>query len=489
MIKFSSIYYSSLKILFNFIMNYTSLKIILLFLITLLNLCIIVFFDFCAKPQSDDWGFQAFIDEYGMFGSYLNMRETFQTSPYMLVVMFPFILLQKVIPYFILLLIIQLSLPVSLFLLLKKFLYSSESKLEEYKVFLILFNISILAYLTAWNTNTFQNAVFWLSGALAYILPISMYILFLERMIKIRKGLIDKILIFALLFLLVGVQINYIVIFSIFFIFILFFKVIQLDKFVYAIVVWGLMSLVYTWSYPGWLNRIPQSNELGFMDKGLNFLSLFFINFKKEPIWSLGLILFIIIASNFLKPLFFKTDLKKTEFNKFLLLLFVILTISILLQIIAFNGNIGYGRVHFVSHICQLLFLFFIGINLSYYYVINEKLNILLLLSITILILFPLKFKLYQAKRFSKAWNEREEVILRNKNFSKDCLYLSELPKSGILGYVDIQSDVQCGHFVGFKGELEYSKIKNYDHWVHKMHYGLTKNIIIKPVNYGIRVK
>jgi hypothetical protein len=48
------------------------------------------------------------------------------------------------------------------------------------------------------------------------------------------------------------------------------------------------------------------------------------------------------------------------------------------------------------------------------------------------------------------------------------------------LGYVDIQSDVQCGHFVGFKGELEYSKIKNYDHWVHKMHYGLAQNISVE---------
>jgi hypothetical protein len=468
-------------------MNYTSLKIILLILITLLNLGIIVFFDICAKPQSDDWGFQAFIDEYGMFGSYLNMRETFQTSPYMLVVMFPFILLQKVIPYFILLLIIQLSLPVSLFLVLKKFQYSSVSKWEEFKVFLILFNISILTYLTAWNTNTFQNAVFWLTGALAYILPISMYILFIERMIKINKSLIDKILIFALVFLLVGVQINYIVIFSIFFILILFFKVIQLDKFVYAIVVWGLMSLVYTWSYPGWLNRIPQSNELDCMDKGLNFLSLFFINFKKEPIWSLALILFIILASNILRPFFSCADGKKAQLKKFLPLLLVIITISILLQIIAFNGNIGYGRVHFVSYLCQIIFLFFLGINLSYYFVINEKLNIFLLLAVTILILLPLKFKLYQAKRFSKAWNEREEVILRNKNFSKDCLYLPELPKSGILGYVDLQSDVQCGHFVGFKGKLEYSKIKNYDHWVHKMHYGLTKNIIIQPVNNGFR--
>jgi hypothetical protein len=281
-------------------------------------------------------------------------------------------------------------------------------------------------------------------------------------------------------FLLVGVQINYIVIFSIFFILTLFFKVIQLDKFVYAIVVWGSMSLVYTWSYPGWLNRIPASNKLDILDKGFNFLSLFFINFKKEPIWSLGLILFIIIASNFLKPLFFHVDLKKEHFNKFLLLLLVILTISILFQIIAFNGNIGYGRVHFISHLCQIIFLFFIGINLSHYFVINEKLNILLLLTVTILILLPLKFKLYQAKRFSKAWNEREEVILRNKNFSKDCLYLSKLPKSGILGYVDIKSDVQCGHFVGFKGKLEYSKIKNYDHWVHKMHYGLTQNISVE---------
>jgi hypothetical protein len=192
-------------------------------------------FDYFAKPQSDDWGFQAFIDEYGMIGSFLNMRATFQTSPYMLVVMFPFILLQKVIPYFILLLIIQLSLPVSLFLLLRKFLFNSVSKWEEFKVFLILFNISILTCLTAWNTNTFQNAVFWLTGALAYILPIAMYILFIERMIKINKSLIDKILIFTLVFLLVGVQINYIVIFSIFFILILFFKVIQLDKFFYAI--------------------------------------------------------------------------------------------------------------------------------------------------------------------------------------------------------------------------------------------------------------
>jgi hypothetical protein len=347
-------------------------------------------------------------------------------------------------------------------------------------VFLILFNISILTCLTAWNTNTFQNAVFWLTGALAYILPIAMYILFIERMIKINKSLIDKILIFTLVFLLVGVQINYIVIFSIFFILILFFKVIQLDKFVYAIVVWGLMSLVYTWSYPGWLNRIPQSNELDFMDKGLNFLSLFLINIKKEPIWSLALILFIILASNILRPLFSYTDGNKAQLKKFLPLLIVIITISILFQIIAFNGNIGYGRVHFVSHICQLLFLFFIGINLSYYYVINEKLNILLLLTITILILFPLKFKLYQAKRFSKAWNEREEVILRNKNFSKDCLYLPELPKSGILGYVDLQNDVQCEHYVGFKGELEYSKIKNYDHWVHKMHYGLAQNISVE---------
>jgi hypothetical protein len=461
-------------------MYYTTLKNILLFLITFLNLGIIVFFDFCAKPQSDDWGFQAFIDEYGMFGSFLNMRETCQTSPYMLVVMFPFILMQKVIPYFILLLIIQLSLPVSLFLLLKKFITGKVSKWEELKVFLIIFNISILVYLTAWNTKTFQNAVFWLTGALAYILPISMYILFLERIMKNNKRFIDKSIIFLLVFLLVGVQINYIIIFSIFFLLILVFKVIQLDKFVYIMLVWGLISLVYTWSYPGWLNRIPPSNELDLIDKGLNFLSLFIINFKKEPIWSLGLILLILFVSNSLRPLFYQTDIKKAEFNKLLLLLFVILTISILLQIIAFNGNIGYGRVHFISYICQILFLFFIGINLSHYFVINEKLNILLLLTVTILILFPLKFKLYQAKRFSKAWDEREEVILRNKSYSKDCFYLPELPKSGILGYVDLQSDVQCEHFVGFKGKLKYGSIINYDHWVHKMHYGLTQNISIE---------
>jgi hypothetical protein len=469
------------------------IKSISLILITILTLLSLFVFDYFAKPQSDDWGWIAFVKENGMIGAYNSMRETNQSSPFMLLVMFPIVHLQTIIPYYFLLFAIQLTLPITLFLLFSRLIVNSLSLESRLRLFLVILNLIILTFLTSWNSNTFQNAVFWLTGVLAYVLPISMFFILIDKILKVNRNFFDKVVVFVLAFLLSGVQINYIATFGIVFILFLYFRVIRVDKFLWILIGWALVSIVYTWSYPGWLTRLPVPNDLTIMDMGLNFLKLYIIGFLKEPIWSLSLFIFILYFMSDLKSVF--NTMVSTQGSKRILpgLLFGIVTISIVFQIFAFNGSLGYGRVHFLTHLLMVMFIvsvltFFVE-NIFNQFVKSSVGSSSLFIIVIVLYLIPLRLKFYKAKRFSDKWKTRDLYVKQSKITERGCIEVFKLPRSGILGYVDLNESVLCSSLVGCQGKIEYGKIVNYDHWVHKMHYGLTKNIIVQPVNYEIRDK
>ena len=466
--------------------NMEKLSKYLIFCLILISIISLIAFDYFAKPQSDDWGFIVFLEKYGFWGSYQNMRSTFQTSPYMLFVMFPMVWLQKYIPYFILLFIVQVTLPISIFFLLRNMGFISKSvsigekALQFGKVFLFV----ILTYLTAWNTNTFQNAIFWLTGALGYILPITFFLLLLGLFMKKELNVIEKITQYVLLFLLVGVQINYVVLFAFILLFIFILKKITLDR---VLFVFTLITLMYTWYYPGWLNRIPSENHMTIGKSLISFASLLKRPIISEPYWIVSLFIFILYVYNNRIMVTPKNIFLKFNFinNRLILMVLGLLLLSNMMILIAFNGELGYGRVFFISHFISVLMLFILVIP---FYSLIEKtrlngkvINILSSILMLVCFLIPLKSKIYESKRFSTKWLERDQIINAEIQNSKiACIHLQKLPKSGILGYVDLNDIVSCGDFIGFSGNLEYKKIQNYDNWVHQAHYKTNKSICIK---------
>ena len=450
-------------------------------LLAFLTTAVMIFLDYCAKPQSDDWGWLVFLDEYGYWGTYLNMRATFQTSPYMLCVMFPVIALQKFLPYGLLLLLIQLTLPISLMIVLRSLIIKLFD--SKWKAVSVVLTISNLTYLTAWNSNTFQNAVFWLTGALGYILPISFFVILIYFLKKHSDSVIEKGLIFILIFLLSGIQINYILIFGLVVILLMYNKFIFITKIHY---VFSLFSLIYTWSYPGWLNRIGKGTDGYNRNKYFwNFFELALKSFNNEIYWFCSLILIMIFVLlkidkeklyNFLK---FKPN-KRTV----LLMIFLFL-LSNLLILVAFNGGTGYGRVYFLNHIIVVLLIglgCFLGIE-KFKTKIRPLSNIFLAISI-MLFLVPIKNKVYATKRFSEHWKKRDAYLRsQTKSRKSNCLQVEKLPKSGILGYVDLPDNVNCDDFIGFIGALEYPKIVNYDHWSFMGHYNTNMKIVIENEN------
>jgi hypothetical protein len=208
----------------------------------------------------------------------------------MWLVMFPLILLQYFVPYGILLFVIQISLPVSIFVFAKKKLVI-QNGIAQLELLAALVVVNILIYLTAWNTNTHQNAIFWLTGVLAYVLPITLFFVVINLIIKLEKTRLDKFIILLLTFLLVGVQINYIAIFGLIGLLLFLNKKIPSDNFFKWFVVWAILSATYTWSYSGWLNRIQSGNTLEVAEKVTNFIHLLFVGILKEPVWSVSLFL------------------------------------------------------------------------------------------------------------------------------------------------------------------------------------------------------
>lgn len=460
-------------------MNKAKFESSLLILFSLLSIFVLGFFDFCAKPQSDDWGWMEFINEYGMLGSYSNMRETFQTSPYMLFIMFPIVYLQNIIPYYFLLFVIQLTLPVTIFVYLNNYIkHRPTSWKQRFKQLLIITNICIFIFLTAWNTKTFQNAVFWLTGCLGYILPISLFIYLINLLLKPKKRRFENIIIYFLSFILVGVQINYVVIFGLFSIVLTWKGKIKLNKQLLFLSIWIVLSLIYTWSYPGWLHRIPAGNNLNLIEIGVSFIALFTKTITAEPVFFVSLIFYFIYLYNYF---IFKT-LNVTEY---ILPIFTLFLLSVVFQIIAFRGNIGYGRVHFLTHFLFLLIIVLLIIKyIKKIRVLNIWATLPLILSVVFFI-YPLKFKLYQANRFSKAWMERDLELKNQLLKGQECIEVAKLPKSGILGYLDLSEEVDCSDFIGYKGNLEYPKIYQYDNWVYKTHYKFLGKIVIKNDDRG----
>ncbi len=455
-------------------MNKVKFESVLLIFFSLLSLLILVFFDFCAKPQSDDWGWIEFIHEYGMLGSYFNMRETFQTSPYMLFIMFPIIYLQNIIPYYFLLLIIQLTLPITIFVYLNNYRkHPPISFKQSLKQLLVIINVCIFIFLTAWNTNTFQNAVFWLSGSLGYILPISLFIYLVNLLLKQHKTLIENIIIYFLSFILIGVQINYVVIFGLFLMILIHKGDIRYNKHLLFLSIWIVFSLLYTWSYPGWLKRIPSANNLGLNEISFNFVALFIKTITTEPIFFISFIFYLIYLFNLLK-------IKTINLTMYIRPLSALVLLSVLFQIIAFNGNTGYGRVHFLTHFLIIVIIILLIMKNNTVQKISNRRRILFLILAFACFIYPLKYKLYQANKFSKAWIERDLGLKNELAKTEECIEVTELPKSGILGYVDLREEVDCSDFIGFTGELEYPKIHNYDNWVHKSHYKVLGKIVLK---------
>jgi len=458
----------------------------LLYCFIFVSISCLIAFDYFAKPQSDDWGFIVFLEKYGFWGSYQNLRATFQTSPYMLFLMFPIVWLQKQLPYFILLFVVQLTLPISIFFLLRKigFISNSGSIGEKVLQFGKVLLFVILIYFTAWNTNTFQNAIFWLTGTLGYILPISLFLLLLGLFMKKELNFIEKIAQYVLLFLLVGVQINYVVIFALILLFLSIVKKIIIDR---TLFVFALLSLLYTWYYPGWLNRIPSENHITLGKSIISFASLLKRPFISEPYWIVSLFMFLLYLYNDEILVAKKRTISKFKIvtKRWKLLVLGLLLLSNTMILIAFKGEFGYGRVFFVSHFISVLILLILVIpfhTLIEKTRINGKLiNILSSILMLVCFLIPLKSKIYESNRFSTKWLERDKFTNNEIQIAKrKCIIVQKLPKSGILGYVDLNDRVSCLDFIGYRGNLEYKKIQNYDNWVHQSHYNTNKSITIQ---------
>ena len=245
----------------------------------------------------------------------------------------------------------------------------------------------------------------------------------------------------------------------------------------------SVLSILYTWSYPGWLNRIDNSSE-GF-DKSVyfwNFFRLTLKSFNSEFFWVFSLIFFLIVVILKLKIKYPPTFSKVIISKKGILFLFILIVISNVLILIAFNGNLGYGRVHYINHILVVALLILIGL----YFLKKIRLNFSSLTNVftvmsLILFLIPLKTKIYNARKFSERWNRRDKFIkekLASNDFN-NCVIVEELPKSGILGYVDLKDEIKCDDFIGYVDELDYTKISNYDNWVFMKHYNTQFQIVL----------
>jgi hypothetical protein len=456
-----------------------------IFLILLVSL--LVYFDFMARPQSDDLGFINILNHFGYYGTYSSMRETFQASPYLMLITFPLNIVSVNFHYGTVLLFQQLFLAGSFALGLT----TVAIRMKSFDVPHILGFLLVLPfYFLTWNTDTYQNAVFWVTGSSAYMLPIAFFMI----AILLRTNIKTRIWTIPFWFLLAGTQINYILVFGLIYLLLIRERIIPIDRLLWIELVIILMFLAYTWGYPGVLVRINAAQ--GEVTSAVNFFSGFLIRlpdflvnpFIHEPflyLLMLVLIAFLLHTNDSFRKLLYSFH---AVIARLVVYIFAVWLVHSFVLYAAFKPGIGYGRVHFLMEF--IVYLLTILIFSVFYRKLDSIPSFASFLKISfytlaigVVVLSGIRLRdiAYRARNFAKAYDDRIRVLLAEKEFGRtDCLLVKRFPNSGILGYVDLSEQIKCNHPSSDGGYI-YPKIVNYDNWVFEEYYHLPYSLRTVP--------
>jgi hypothetical protein len=441
-----------------------------------------------SRMQSDDLGFIVYIEHHkGIWNFYQLCRDTFESNIWQLLVIFPGVYLAKYIPHFYIFLVIYLLFGASLYTFFKK--QAVNQKVEPSLFELILLAIFFLLFLvfTLWNRDTFQNAVFWLTGALSCILTLALIIWTLQA--------IDRkpfLLSFILFILVSNTRSNYILIFGLL---IIFYLALNFKKEKKHLRYWILnaaafaIGFVYYISGEGLKKRLSavghdstrqtsvfQSIDIGSAVSGMR-------HYFTEPGYFL---LFTLI-------LFWIFSLYPRIRNIFLFsignLLMLVGGLTIVLFIHEFfiswllKTNNGYGRMYpfpqaiflfLWMSICAWLFELGKKITLRFNLIPYKNIMVLISGSFTLAIVVyifnhHLKNDIFRANRLASEYDARYAIVEKYRDsLDIHCMVFNRFSNSGIIGFHDIPTTYGCDFYR--RERWFYGGITDYDSWVFQKH-------------------
>ena len=173
-----------------------------------------------SRMQSDYLGFIVCIEHHkGIWNFYQLCRETFEANIWQFLIILPGVYLAKFIPPFYIFLVIYFLFGTTLFYFFKTLAANQGKTLNSFELFLLTIFFLLFIIFTVWNRDTFQNAIFWLTGALSCILTLAIIIWTLQ-VIEKKPVLLS----FALFALVSNTRSNYILIFGMLILFYLVFN-------------------------------------------------------------------------------------------------------------------------------------------------------------------------------------------------------------------------------------------------------------------------
>ncbi len=465
-----------------------------------------LYFILSSRPQNDDLGFLAFIEHFdGIWGFYSNTRENFEANLGFLLFILPGTYLQHFVPYSILLLSVYVLFILSLIWFFNTLAVFNRLQISPKLNWIFSIFLLVALVFTVWNRNTFQNGIYWYTGALACIFNISLMLAAWTFLLK--RNLLMVVL---SMFIVANGRSNYIIVFGFLTLMAwLFFETNK--KGTLMVYISGAISFLLGFGYylagPGVFKRLEVSRDgetpliartpIEFIrDMGENFT-----NYCTEPGYLMVfLILFVVVIIKYPDIINLVVPGKKQLLFAGLLLFSLVLHEAFLTYIL--KAKVEYGRIYPFPH------LIFLWVLLAAIAIIYSKLKAsptwanvtqrfvfpaLLLLSVSIGLVFPtLKSDLYQAKQLSQQYDNRIGLIKKLQVEKIDCLILNRFPKSGVIGFHDINAGGDCG--LERRAIEKYTDVVDYDAWVFEQYYKTNFRIVTVdrtqelPMNhYGIK--
>jgi hypothetical protein len=437
-----------------------------------------------SRMQSDDLGFIVYIEHHkGIWNFYQLCRDTCESNIWQLLVIFPGVYLAKYIPHFYIFLVIYFLFGASLFFFFKRL--AVNQRVEPNLFELILLALFFLLYLvfTLWNRDTFQNAVFWLTGALSCMLTLALIISTLQ---SIEKK--SVVLSFFLFMLVSNTRSNYILIFGLLIVLYLALNFKNEKKYLlyWVINATGFaIGFIYYISGEGLKKRL--SSEGHGSTEQMSVLHIEDISsaisgmqrYITEPGYFLffTLILFWIFSLYpRIKNLFF------LSVNNLIILvgcLTIILFIHELFISWLLKTNSGYGRIYpfpqaiflfLWMSICAWLFDLGKKITLRFNLIPYKSTMVLISGSFTLAIVVyifnhHLKNDIFRANRLASEYDARYAIVEKYRDsLDVRCMVFNRFSNSGIIGFHDIPTTYGCDFY---RRERWFcGGITDYDNWV-----------------------
>lgn len=431
-------------------MRYTILARYSLICLIALLLSGYVLVSFHNRYQFDDLGFSALVKEHGVWDSFVSMYYSWETTYLTMILLVLLKGVDIVPPYFFNIAILLFNIS-SIFLFFKTLFEYFKLKLSSRDI--LLFSCLVIA-ITYFACRAMGNAVYWVTGHIVYCLFLSFLFLGLHFWIK-RKLFWASVC----MFLFAHTRINYDAIFLGLYPSYLVFdfyknKKIKINWKAQIPFLFFLLGLITYVVIPGNYKRADSFHSIysqqpvsiaaiiaGWISAFKHLAGAIVFSWKQLIVFPVGIVAGVYLSDNLL--------IKKLINGRLLIYCSLAFIISYLGQStilsIAIRTPVGYGRIFFFLEILLFALILLYGMYFGIQLVsrLNQKLISLSICIISVTLIVAVCYYYFQNYKvtaaFAKAYDNRILELQEKKNNNyKHNVYLTSLPNSGILQFMEI---------------------------------------------------